>query len=198
MATTVQWFGGAGSPEILPAASGGLNTCGFFGAGFGFSIRVGEFNQTTFRTNANGTTDGSQVPNLRFANSSGAFVGPSASAEELREVNNNETTLKITLTTDNPIKTQNASFRCFDRVNINNNPSGVTMRAAEMRKDQPTVRGSGDTSWTSVFGSGSPLSIADQTTANFTVHDYYVGLTATPTSIGEKTNIAFYFETEFL
>lgn len=198
MATTVQWFGGAGSPEIAPAASGGLNTAGFFGASFGFSIRVGEYNNTTYRTNANGTSDGSQLPNLRFANVSGAYVGASIVAEELLEVNNGETTLKITLTTDNPIKTQNSNFRAFDRISINNNPSGVTMRAVEIRKDQPSVRGSGNTNWTVIAGSGSVLGLFDQTTENDTVHDWYVGLTATPTSIGEKTNIGFYFETEFL
>lgn len=198
MATVVQWFGGAGSPEILPAASGGLNTLGFFGASFGFSIRVGEYNQTSYRTNANGTSDGSQVPNLRFANTSGAFVGPSVVAEELLEVNNTEATLNIRLTTDNPIQTQNSSFRAFDRLNINNNPSGVTIRAAEIRKDQVSVRGSGDTFWTAIAGSGSTLSLDDQTTENFTEHNWYVGLTATPTSIGEKTDLGFYFETEFL
>jgi len=198
MATTIQWFGGAGSPEILPAASGGFNTVGFFGAGFGFSIRVGEFNNTTFRTNANGTSDGAQLPNLRFANVSGAFAGASVVAEELLEINNSETTLKITLTTDNPIQTQNTNFRAFDRVSINNDPSGVTIRAAEMRKDQSLVRGSGNTNWLVVAGSGSVRTLFDQTTENNTVHDFYVGLTGTPNSIGEKTEIGFYFETEFL
>jgi len=198
MATTVQFFGGAGSPEIQPASSGGLNTVGFFGASFGFSIRVGEFNNTTFRTNANGTSDGSQLPNLRFANSSGAFVGPSVTAEELLEVNNSEATLKITLTTDNPIKTQNSNFRAFDRININNNPSGVTIKAVEIRKDQASVRGSGNTSWLDIAGSGSVRDLFDQTTENNTVHDWFVGLTATPLSIGEKTDLGFYFESEFL
>lgn len=198
MATTIEWFAGDGSPEIQPAASGGFNTVGFYGSSFGFSIRVGEYNNTTYRTNANGTSDGGALPNLRFANTSGAHVGSEVSATELLEVDNDEATLKITLTTDNPIKTQNSSFRCFDRVSINNNPSGVTMRAAEIRKDQTTVRGSGDTNWTVVAGSGSTLSLADQTTENSTTHDWYIGLTATPTSIGEKTNIAFYLESEFV
>jgi hypothetical protein len=198
MATTVQWFGGAGSPEIAPAASGGFNTVGFFGASFGFSIRVGEYNNTTYRTNANGTSDGSQLPNLRFANISGAFAGASIVAEELLEINNSEATLLIRLTTDNPIKTQNSNFRAFDRVSINNNPSGVTIRAAEIRKNQSPVRGSGNTNWTVVAGSGSVLNLFDQTTANNTIHDFYVGLTGTPNSIGEKTEIGYYFETEFL
>ena len=70
--------------------------------------------------------------------------------------------------------------------------------AAEIAKDQPAVRGSGDSGWTFIAGSGDTLSLADQTTDDFTTHDWYIGLTATPTSIGEKTNIGLYFETEFL
>ena len=200
MVTTIRWFDGGETPglEILPAASGGFNTAGFFGASFSFSIRIGEFNNTTFRTNANGTSNGGALPNLRFANVSGAFVGPSIIAEELLEIENFQATLLVRLNTDNPIKTQNSSFRCFDRININNNPSGVTMRATEIRKDQIPVRGSGNTNWTVVAGSGDTLSLFDQTTENSAVHRWYVGLTATPLSIGEKTNIGFYFETEFL
>jgi len=198
MATTVRWFGGAGSPEIAPASSGGLNTCGFFGANFGFSIRVGEYNQTTFRTNGNGTSNGSQLPNIRFANSSGAFVGAALTADELLEIENAQATLQVRLNTDTVIKTQNSKFRAFDRVNINSNPSGVSIRACEIEKDQALVRGSGDQFWTIIAGSGSVLSLSDQTTANASDHRWYIGLTATPTSIGEKTNIGFYFETEFL
>lgn len=198
MATTIQWFGGAGSPEIQPAASGGLNTLGFFGSNFGFSIRVGEYNNTCYRTNSIGTSNGGALPNLRWANATGAYVGSELTASELLEIDNSEATLLITLNTDAAIKTQNSSLRAFDRLSINSNPSGVTIRAAEIAKDQPAVRGSGDSGWTFIAGSGDTLSLADQTTDDFTTHDWYIGLTATPTSIGEKTNIGLYFETEFL
>lgn len=198
MSTTIQWFGGTGAPEILPAASGGLNTLGFFGSAFGFSIRVGEYNNTSARTTSNGTSNGGALPNLRFASTSGAFVAGELVATELLEVDNVEATLKILLTTDSAIKTQNASFRAFDRSNINSNPSGVTIRAAEILKHMTLVRGSGDANWTAIAGSGSVLSLADQTTNDFTTHTWYIGLTATPTSIGEKTNIGFYVESEFL
>ncbi len=198
MATTIVWRGGTGSPTIQPAASGGLNTCAFFGSAFGFSIRVGEFNNTTYRSNQNGTSDGGALPNLRRASVSGAFVASELTATELLEVDNAEATINILLTTDNAVKTQNASVRAFDRVAINNNPSGVTIYAAEIAKHMVAVRGSGDTNWTAIAGSGSTLSLADQTTADFTTHNFFVALSATPTSIGEKTNLGFYYECEFL
>ena len=197
MATTIAWAGGDGANPILPAESGANDTLGFFGAGFGFSIRVGEYNNTCYSTNDNGTTNFGQVPNLRFANSSGAYVASETVATELLEVDNAESTLRITLNTDSNVQTKNTSFRAFDRVNIDNNPSGVVVKAAEINKPSPSFRGSGDVSWSTIAGSGSTLAINSQLLASGT-HIWHVGVTASPQSIGEKTNLCFYFETEFL
>jgi len=197
MASTVRFFGGNGTPEVLPAASGGFNTVGFYGAGFGLSVRVGEYNESTFRTVENGTSNGGSMPNLRFANPTGAWVGGLIPARELREVNNSETTLRVRVNTDSAVATQNTRFRAFDKTNINNNPSGVTVRAAEIRKDNVLVRGSGDSGWTTIAGSGSVLSL-DSRPDLTTQKDFYIGLTVSPNSIGEKTQFALYFETEFL
>lgn len=197
MASTIRFFAGDGSPEIQPAASGGLNTVGFYGGSFGLSIRVGEYNDNTYRTNSDGSSNGGLMPNLKFANSTGAYVSTEITATELLEVENTEATLKVQLTTDTSVATQNTKFRSYDRSSINSDPSGVTVRAAEIRKDQALVRGSGDSSWTAIAGSGSVLSLDDQSDPA-TTHNWWIGLTATPDSIGEKTNFAFYFETEFV
>lgn len=182
--------------EILPAASGGFNTVGFYGPAFGFSVRVGEYNETTYRTTEDGQTDGGALPNLTYANVSGAYVGPSIVAEELLEVSNSEATLRIRLQTDSAVGTQNSNFRSFDKNGINSSQSGVVVQAAEIIKPG-APRGSGDQFWQSIGGSGSVLSLDDQLTPA-TEHNWYIGLTCQPTSIGEKTNFAFYFETEFL
>lgn len=197
MASTIRFFGGNGTPEVFPAASGGFNTVGFYGAGFGLSVRVGEYNESTFRTIENGTSNGGSMPNLRFANPTGAWVAGLIPARELLEVDNSEATLRVRLNTDSAVATQNTNFRAFDKNDINNPPSGVTVLAAEIRKDNVLVRGSGDSAWTTIAGSGSVLSLdsrADLTTQK----DFYIGLTVSPNSIGEKTQFALYFETEFL
>ncbi|TFH24743.1 hypothetical protein E4G67_01710 [Candidatus Bathyarchaeota archaeon] len=182
--------------QILPAASGGLNTIGFYGPGFGLSVKVGEYNETTYRTTEDGQTNGGALPNLGYANVSGAFVGPSIIAEELLEVENTEATLRVRLVTDASVGTQNTRFRSFDKNDINSAPSGVTVQAAEIIKPDP-VRGSGDQFWLAIQGSGSVLSLTDQLTPAVQ-HDWFIGLSSLPVSIGEKTNFAFYFETEFL
>jgi len=69
--------------------------------------------------------------------------------------------------------------------------------AAEVIKPSGASPGTGDVNWTQIQGSGTVLSLDDQTTAS-TEHNFYLALTSTPTSIGEKTNFAFYFEAEFL
>ncbi len=196
MATTIDWFGGDGANEIVPAESGSNDTLGFFGANFGFSIRVGEFNNTNFVTDDNGVTNFGQAPNLRFANISGAFVASELTATELLEVDNTETTLRIRLNTDGSVGTQNSAFRAFDRVAIGNDPSGVTVRAAEMLKPSPSIRGSGSVNWETIAGA-TDLSLFDQVAAS-SIHEWYVALTVSPDSIGEKTDLGFYFETEFL
>jgi hypothetical protein len=199
MATTITWYGGDGANQILPANSGDNDTLGFFGSNFGFSIRVGEYNNTNYVTNDNGTTNYGQCPNLRYYNTSGAYVSSELTPTELLNVDQTEATLRIRLTTDSAVRTQNTSFRAFDRISINNNPSGVTVYAAEIRKHSVSIRGSGDTNWTQIYGSGSTLSLDSRIleTAS-TTQNFYVGLTVSPTSIGEKTNLGFYFETEFI
>lgn len=137
------------------------------------------------------------MPNLKYANTSGAYVGSELTATELLEVDNSEATLRIRLTTDSSVLTQNTSFRAFDRSNIDNSPSGVTVYACEINKPSPSVRGSGDTYWTQIYGSGATLALDDSTTASG-VHSFYVGLTVSPQSIGAKTGLGFYFECEFV
>lgn len=194
MATTLRFLNPANnSIEILPAASGGLNTVGFYGPGFGLSVRVGEFNETTFRTTEDGQTNGSQLPNVRWASATGGYVGASIIEQGLQSILTSEATLQVELVTDVAVQTQNAIFRTFDKASIDNPPSGVDVYAAEVASGVA----SGDATWTQIQGSGTVLSLADQTNNN-TTHNWFVALSSSPTSVGEKTNFAFYFETEFL
>ena len=53
---------------------------------------------------------------------------------------------------------------------------GVTFQAAE---------GGTTSTWVAANGSGSALTIADDTAA--TSHDYFIAISVTPTSVGAKT-----------
>lgn len=139
------------------------------------------------------------MPNIRYYNTSGAYVASELTPTELLNIDNSEATLEIRLTTDSAVRTQNTTFRAFDRNSINSDPSGVTVYAAEIRKHSPSIYGSGDTYWTEIYGSGSTLSLDDRTSETPSgVQNFYIAVTVSPDSIGEKTNLGFYFETEFL
>lgn len=197
MATSITWQGGNFVTSISPAESGTYDTLGMFGGGFGLSVRVGEYQDTSWATTDNGSAQNGQVPNVKFATITGCYTPSIIAARLLRDLTNSEATLGIRLTTDTPVQTQNSSFRCFDRLNINSNPSGVTVYSAEIIRATVGVSGSGDTSWTQIFGSGSTMGLDNQTSVTG-VHTWYVAVTASPQSIGEKTHIGYYFETEFL
>lgn len=197
MATTLTFRDPASPATIInPAASGGFNTIGFYGPGFGLSVRVGEYNETSYRTTEDGQSNGGGLPNVRWANATGVYIGASIIAEALTAIANSEATLLVRLNTDAAVATQNTRFRTFDKSNIDYAPSGVTVQAAEVIRDGAGP-GSGDTTWVTIAGSGTVLSLDDQATTA-TEHDWYIGISSKPDSIGEKTNFAFYFETEFL
>lgn len=191
MATTIDWFGGNFVNQILPAESGTYDTLGHFGGGFGLSIRVGFYNDTSWVTNDDGTAQNGQVPNVKYASLTGCYTPAIVNPRLLTALATSEATLGIRLITDSSVQTQNSAFRAFDRVSIDNAPSGVTIKAFEVK-----AGGSGDSVWTTIAGTGS-LTLDNQTTASGT-HIWYVAVTASPNSIGEKRDIGYYFETEFL
>lgn len=182
---------------------------GFYGPGFGYSVPVGEYQDTTFITDANGVNQGPQVDNIKFLNNSSGIVNGAGSGVHLRQIPNYLAPLNIRFNHSSPIKTQNVKVRVYDRLNINNGPSGVTFKVAEIvHPDQPQIlNGSGSSTWTTLYGSGSVLTCTASpglsglrpngpmtTDMN---HDWYFAITGSPDSVGSKL-AALYMELEYL
>lgn len=207
MAAAVNFYAGENF-GISNLSGSGL---GFFGAGgFGNSVQVGSFQDSTFITDGNGVNEGPQCDNIKWAHpNSGTSNG--AGPYDLTHIPNYLATLKVQFTNDTAVKTQNAEFRIYDRSNINNHASGVTTYCCELIHPTPTVSagGSGDASWVGpMWGSGvtldlvaspgeSGLSPSGPGTTD-TKHDWYVGITASPDSIGSKSSYGGYFSVEFI
>lgn len=185
---------------------------GFYGAGFGQSVNVGEYQDTTFITNSNGTVEGAQVNNVKYLNTMSGIIGSAESGVLLTQIPNYLATLNIRFTNDTPVKVQNCKLRIYDRSNINNNPSGVLCKVAELIHPDTTQNnnGSGDTTWNTLGGSGSILSMspspgmsglyAGDGTASVhesNRHDFYICVSQSPNSVGSKTS-ALYFSCEYL
>lgn len=238
--------GGADSTVIQHAAGSGL---GFFGGGFGISVAVAAYQDTTYVTNSDGTSSGIRVKNTKWiVDASNPNSGCSANSVNigLSGMPNYYAPLNIKFTHTDAVKVQNCKLRIFDRNDISKQASGVTTKVFECRHPHPLPahafasysgsgtlahRGTGKTDfqWTEfdpteamadmVFTSspglsglntvaGETLPTGDSTGMNWLTnegvahqsltHDWYVSLSASPDSIGSKTQYGLYFTLEYL
>lgn len=183
---------------------------GFYGdGGFGYSVAVGSYNGRSFITDSTGTSQGPEVDNCKYLNTSGVIVGQTGSGIHLLALPNYLATLNVRFSHSSNVKVQNAKAYCYDRVSKNNNPSGVNLYAAEIIHPNAvqTITGSGDANWSNIKGSGTTLSLVDSPgisglspngpNTSEAQHDWYLALTASPTSVGAK-EFALWIELEYL
>lgn len=183
---------------------------GFYGGGFGQSVEVGSYQDTTFITNGAGTSQGPQVDNVKWLNTASGIINGASSGVALTAVPNYLATLNIRFTHDSAVRTQNAKLRIYDRSSINNPASGVTCKVAELI--HPDIvqnnNGSGDSTWETPTGSSVVMDLVaspgtsglrpNGASTSDTQHDWYTVISASPDSIGSKTLFALYIELEYL
>jgi hypothetical protein len=207
MAATISFHAGtAGS--IANLAGSGL---GFFGAGFGQSVEVGEYQDTTYITDGNGSTQGAVCENTKWVHQASGDQSD-AGVLNLQYIPNRLATLNIRFTNDSAVRTQNAKLRIFDRSSINNPASGVTTKVAELVHPDPNqanISNSSDPSWNTPTGSSVVLTLNNVSPGQSgqspngaytsdTRHDWYTAISASPDSIGAKTLYGLYVELEYL
>lgn len=196
--------------SIYDVSASGL---GFFGDGFGISVPItspATYNSRTFITNSVGTVEGPEVDNVKYVSSTGAVLGQTGVPILLTQIPNYLSTLNVRFEHSTGVRTTNAEFRIFDRTNINNPPSGVTCRIAEIIHPATTQTnvGSGDTTWVLGSGSGSKLLLVDSPGASGnspsgistidTRHDWYIAISASPDVVGARTQFGAYAACEYL
>lgn len=183
---------------------------GFYGAGgFGTSVTVASYNDSTFITSSNGTVQGVAANNNKWRHASSGDVN-GVGPLNLLAIPNTEVTLNLRFTHDTAVNVQNIQARIYDRLNINNAASGVTTLVAEVIHPDTlqTQTGSGDTTWTTPVGSSVVLSFTDSPGVSglhaglsepaSVRHDWFAPITASPDSIGSKTNYGLFFQVEYL
>lgn len=196
----------ANANGITHLAGSGL---GFYGSAFGNSVNVGEYQTTTWITDSNGTIAGPQADNIKWTHpSSGSING--ATSVLLTQIPNYLATVNARFTHSSPVKLQNSKVYIYDRSNINNNASGVTVKFAEI-VHPPTTQtnvGSGDATWKTPNGSSSVVTLAWPSPGMSGLapngpntisdrHDFYFALSVSPDSVGSKL-FALYLECEYL
>lgn len=198
----------AGGDFNIDTAGSGL---GFYGSsGFGTSVAVNSYQDTTYVTDDDGDLQGPQANNVKWVHANSGQVD-GATILGLQYIPNYQSTLNIRFTHSSEVQVQNTELRIYDRTSIDSGASGVLTKVAEIihPSTSQVVQGSGDTSWYSPAGSSVTVPLADSpgTSGEYaaagsvrpdTRHDWYAALSASPTSIGSKTNYALYVATEYL
>lgn len=172
---------------------------GFFTDGFGGSTSVGAYPNKAYLTSSNGTDQGAEVNSVKYSNPGSGILG-AGSGIGLKSIPNSQASLQIRFTNDTPVKVQNAKLYMYDRVSINNEPSGILVKCVELAHPGITqaFTGSGDDTWQNIASTGSILSLGSSpgVSGQFygagaslwqdTVHDWYIAISPSPSTIGSK------------
>ncbi len=177
MATFTWHLQGATATEIAAT-----DTLQFANGSFDGKITVNEYNGST-HVKASDNTDkssGNTPNNNKFISQTGGTGGDSQvdwgeGTKDLDTITTAKASLKINFSDSASVITEDAVFYAYDGTTPATPPAGVDIRAAEV----------GNANFTEIEGSGKALAIADDTAA--TSHDYYIVISASPTSVGAKT-----------
>lgn len=176
-----------GASDTTIAATDILQFAG--SGGFDSKVTVGEYNDTTHVKSSGGSdlSTGNTPNNNKFVSQSGGTGGDSQAdwgdgTEDIDAITDAECALKINFSDASSVITENAIFYAYDGTTPATAPTAVAFVAAE----------SGDTNFTGAEGSGSPLSLTDQSTGMS--HDFYILLSASPDSVGLKSAFALRIE----
>jgi hypothetical protein len=139
-------------------------------------IQVSSYNDGTHVRSSGGAddSDGNTPNNVKYIASGTGDWGDGT--ESLDNITDGECTLKITIAESVSITVTDITMYAYDGTTTTNAPSGMTVQMAEQ----------GDAAWTEAHGSGSALSISDSDTPA-TSHDFYVAISASPSSVGVKS-----------
>ncbi len=208
---SIDYYINTGTDFNIMTATSGL---GFFGsAGFGASVPVGTWQSRTFVTDGNGVVQGPEARNVKYLNAGSGIPGSIGSGIGLQAIPNYQATLNIRFTHGSNVQVQNAQLRIYDRTNIDLGASGVTTKVAELIHPGNTqvANGSGDSQWITPVGSSVVVNLAPSpgmsgffagNGSNSTYagqrHDWYAAISASPDSIGAKTQYGLYTSLEYL
>lgn len=181
---TWQWYNGASWQNFSAG-----NLVGFYGTTtFGDQISVGQYQDGMhLRTSSDTNTDACASPHLSNIKYLGTSLCSISGGSSTNVTNISQTDCIRILFTDgsNAISTENAKFYAYDGTTESAPPTSITMKALEQ----------GDSVWSTIAGSGTYLGLADQASA--INHYFYIALSASPNTSGDKTAFAFKVELDY-
>lgn len=158
------------------------DTLQFANGSFDGKITVDEYNDSTHvKTSGEADKSAANTPNNnKFISAAGGGGGDSQAdwgdgTEDLDAITSGEAAIKINFADASSVITEDAIFYTYDGTTPATPATGLDVQAAEV----------GDTNFTEAEGSGSALALEDQGAS--TSHDFFIVLSASPTSVGAKT-----------
>jgi len=195
-------------------ANGSPNRLGFFGSAGApnSAVIVGQYQDTTFRTNDTGEDLG-QCVNVKFTGASTAVHSGVIFTGGLENIPGESGTLLCRFAEPNStaVITQQATFRAVDFglpgpatgdtvgaasgvPDITDLASNITIQAAQL----PDTHGfSGNTSWSEISDGGAALSLSDQA-GEANIHDFHLIISGSPAVAGRKIDFGYFLQLEFL
>lgn len=214
MAAAIDFYAGQGAGVWVDMNASGL---GFFGAAFGNSVQVGQYQDSTYITLGGGTPEGPQVTNCKYDTSdgSGVLVDDDATAVQPSAIALNSGTMNVRFTFDSAVNTQNGELRIYDRSTITNGATGVTTQVLQIVNGGSGVSTSGTaeapashSGWIAASGASPLVNLLNNPGSGGvgpsgasdidSRHDWFVCLSATPLSIGSKQLYGLYVQLEYL
>lgn len=194
-----------------PGNTSGANHVGFFGAGgpqgVPFAIIISRYQDSTYITNTSGFNMGvlpfgvpgsGKLNNFKYESSNLANVSGVASVS-LSDIPSTSGTLLVRFVASGTTEVRTQNVLC--RTVVLNSASGIdnVTDVATGVKVQGFEPGA-DNSWTQTAGVGAidnRLFFTDHNDTDL-VHDFFVGLSASPEAVGERNDFGFFFIVEFL
>jgi len=182
MSISIQWR--SGDDTLSFSAS---NYLGFYGEdGFGASIPLDSYQENTILTNENGTVNSGEFPNTKFISSSNVDWGEGSKALTL--ISSGSCTLHIKVISDIPVRLQAVRLIAYSGSAVIPSAGSADMNIMGFEY--------GNSSWTVMDGSDNPLILTAHTGSATYIHNYHVGIAASPVVRGTRvhTKLALYLE----
>ena len=158
-----------------PTTLGATDKLQFSNGTFNGAITVNAYNGGSHVESSGGSDSSSaNTPkNAKYLTPSTVDIG--GGSVNLNTISTANCPLKVNFAHGSAVALSQVKFYAYDGTTTTVAPSGVDFKAAKQ----------GDSSWSTVGGSAAALSLADS--ASNTSHDYYLLVSASPTSVGAKT-----------
>lgn len=191
MSLSVIWKSGDDLIEILNS-----DLIGFFGANFGESIPLDNYQDTTVVTNSTGTINDGALSNVKYVNATQGNWGNGT--QNITALDSEYATLHIRLTSGSTSRLQAVNLYAYSG-SFSPGPAGsgsISASAPNNMNVHGFEIGGVNTTWTNMSGSAFPLALTPHIAEAQQNHDYYIAISVSPTATGVNTvvSLALYAE----